>query len=97
MDEVPVPFDMPADRTFALVGADAVPIITTGKKNTTCTVVLSCSSSGLKLLPTVIFKMKTLPKGKFPDGVVVKANEKRWIDEDLMRAWISEVFIKISR
>ena len=41
-----------------------------------------------------IFKRKTLPKGNFPDGVVVKANEKGWMDENLMRAWINEVFIK---
>ena len=44
----------------------------------------------------VIFKKKTLPKGKFPDGVVVKANEKGWMDKDLIRAWISKVFVKRS-
>ena len=42
----------------------------------------------------VIFKRKTLPKGKFPNGVVVKANEKGRMNEDLMWASISEVFIK---
>ena len=42
----------------------------------------------------VIFKRKTLPKGKFPNGVAVKANEKGRMNEDLMRASISEVFIK---
>ena len=94
MDEVPVPFDMPPNRTIEQVGANSVPIITTGNEKTSCTVVLACSSSGLKLPPMVIFKRKTLPKGNFPDGVVVKANEKGWMDENLMRAWINEVFIK---
>ena len=32
MDEVPVPFDMPANRTIEQVGADSVPIMTTGNK-----------------------------------------------------------------
>lgn len=94
MDEVPIPFDMPANRTIEQVGANSVPIMTTGNEKTTCTVVLACSSSGLKLSPMVIFKRKTLPKGKFPDGVVVKANEKGWMDEELMRVWLNEVFVK---
>ena len=94
MDEVPIPFVMPANRTIEQVGANSVPIMTTGNEKTSCTVVLACSSSGLKLPPMVIFRRKTLPKSKFPDGVLVKANEKGWMDEDLMRAWISEVFIK---
>ena len=93
MDKVPVPFDMPANRTVKQVDANSVPIITTGNEKTSCTVVLACSSSGLKLPPMVIFKRKTLPKGNFPDWVVVQANEKGWMDEDLMRAWINEVFI----
>jgi len=94
MDEVPIPFDMPANRTIEQIGANSVPIVTTGNEKTSCTVVLACSSSGFKLPPMVIFKRKTLPKGKFPDGVAVKANEKGWMDEELMRAWCSEVFIK---
>ena len=94
MNEVPIPFDVLANRTIEQIGANSVPIMTTANEKASCTVVLACSSSGLKLPPMVIFKRKTLPKGKFPDGVVVKANEKGWMDEDLMRAWISEVFIK---
>ena len=94
MDEVSIPFDMPANHTIEQVGAKSVPIMTTGNEKTSCTVVLACSSSGLKLPPMVIFKRKTLPKGKFPDGVVVKANEKGWMDEKLMQAWVGEVFIK---
>ena len=39
MDEVPVPFDMPANRTIEQVGANLVPIMTTGNEKTFCTVV----------------------------------------------------------
>ena len=75
---------MPANHTIEQVGAKSVPIMTTGNEKTSCTAVLACSSSGLKLPPMVIFKRKTLPKGKFPDGVVVVANEKGWMDEKLI-------------
>ena len=33
MDEVPIPFDMPANRTIKQVGANSVPIMTTGNEN----------------------------------------------------------------
>ena len=94
MDEVPVLFDMPANGTIEQVVANSVSIMITGNEKITCTVVLTHSSSGLKLPRMVIFKRKTLTKGIFPDRVVVKANEKGWMDEDLIRTWISEVFIK---
>ena len=35
MDKVPVPFDMPANRTIKQVGANLVPIMTTGNETTT--------------------------------------------------------------
>ena len=44
--EVPVPFDMPANRTIEQVDANSVPIMTTGSEKTSCTVALVCSSSG---------------------------------------------------
>ena len=68
MDKEHVPFDMPANRTIKQVVANLIPIMTTKNEKIFCTVVLSCSSSGLKLPLRVIFKRKTLPKGIFPDG-----------------------------
>lgn len=37
---------------------------------------LACTADGGKLPPYVIFKRKTMPKEKFPDGVVVKYTKK---------------------
>ena len=78
MDKVPLPFDMSAYRNIEQIGANSVPIMTTVNEKTSCTVVLASSSSGLKLPPMVILR-KALPKGNFPDQIVVKANEKGWL------------------
>lgn len=45
-------------------------------------------TDGGKLPPYFIFKRKTLPKEKFPDGVIVGVHKKGWMNEDLMQDWI---------
>ena len=42
----------------------------------------------------VIFKRRTLPKEKFPAGVIVKANPQGWMDEEMMSDWLREVYVK---
>ena len=49
MNEVSVPFNMPANRTIELVGANSVPIMATENEKASYTVVLACSLSRLKL------------------------------------------------
>lgn len=58
------------------------------------TCVLSCSANGEKLKPLIIFKRKTVPKENFPPGVVIRVNEKGWMCEEVMLAWIEEVWRK---
>lgn len=41
----------------------------------------------------VIFKRKTLPKEKFPAGVI-KTNPKAWMDEEKMSEWLREIYVK---
>ena len=76
MDEVPLTFDIPVNRTVERTGTSAVSIQTTGNEKSSLTVVLGCQANGQKLPPTVIFKRRTLPKEKFPAGVIIKANPK---------------------
>lgn len=38
----------------------------------------------------------TLPKRKIIVGVIVKANQKGWMDKEKMRAWLSEVYCIIT-
>ncbi|KAG5263266.1 hypothetical protein AALO_G00262940 [Alosa alosa] len=94
MDEVPLTFDIPVNRTVETTGTRTVSIRTTGTEKSSLIVVLSCQANGQKLPPMVIFKRKTLPKEKFPAGVIIKANPKGWMDEEKMSEWLREIYVK---
>lgn len=94
MDEVPLTFDIPVNRTVERTGTSTVSVRTTGNEKASFTVVLSVQANGQKLPPMVIFKRKTLPKEKFPPGVIIKANPKGWMDEEKMSEWLREVYVK---
>nr|AHN53440.1 DDE superfamily endonuclease [Nuttalliella namaqua] len=94
MDEVPLTFDVPSNRTVDSKGAKSITIKTSGHEKTHYTVVLSCCADGTKLPPMLIFKRKTLPKEKIPRGVVVHIHDKGWMDENGMRLWIDKVWSK---
>ena len=92
MDEVPMSFDAPYSRAVDTTGTESVPVSTTGHEKTGFTCVLACSESGKKLKPMVIFKRKTMPKEKLPDGVVVHCHNKGWMDRDGMAVWGEKVW-----
>ena len=56
MDETPMNFDMPPNRTVNSKGSKTVLIKTTGHEKTRFTVVLACMADGTKLKPMVVFK-----------------------------------------
>ncbi|KAK6299839.1 hypothetical protein J4Q44_G00298720 [Coregonus suidteri] len=84
MDEVPLTFDIPMNRTVEKTGTSTVSVRTIGNEKSSFTVVLACQANGQKLPPMVIFKRKTLPKENFQAGVVIKASPKGWMDEEKM-------------
>ena len=92
MDETPLTFDLPGGRTVHPTGEWTVLIRTTGHEKTGFTVVLACMADGTKLKPMVIFKRKTMPKDKFPPGVVVHVHEKGWMDSEGMLVWLEKVW-----
>ena len=94
MDEMPMNFDMPPNRTVNSKGSKTVLIKTTGHEKTRFTVVLACMAHGTKLKPMVVFKRKTMPKLKFPAGVVVHVHPKGWMDEDRVKLWTGKVWKK---
>lgn len=96
MDEVPMTFDLPMNRTVDKIGTKSISIKTTGNEKSSFTVVLSCCSDGGKLPPMVIFKRKTIPKENFSTDVIVEANEKGWMDENMMVNWLNKIYIKRS-
>ena len=84
MDEISISFNLPASRTINLKDAKVISIRITGNEKNNFTVVLAVIKDGLKLPPAVIFKRKTVPKENFPKRVLVQANEKGWVNKDIM-------------
>lgn len=76
MDEVPISFDLPRKFTVDLSGQKDISIVTTGAEKSNFTVVLGVLADGDKLKPMVIFKRKTVPKLKFPEGRLKKFSKK---------------------
>ena len=92
MDETPMQFDIPSSRTIERKGAKTVQIRITGNEKNGFTLVLTCMADGTKLKPMLIFKRKTRPKGKFPNGVVIHVSMKGWMEKDAMYVWFKEVW-----
>lgn len=94
MDETPVQFDMIGNNTVDVKGAKTITVRSTGHEKSHFTAVLSCLANGVKLKPMVIFKRKTMPKEKFPIGVLVHVQEKGWMDEAGVNLWVREIWDK---
>jgi hypothetical protein len=92
MDEIPVSFDMPISRTVNLKGAKEVSVATTGHERSNFTVVLCITADGSKLPPMMIFKRKTVPKGCNSKDVIISANEKGWMNSEVMKFWLDNVW-----
>lgn len=94
MDEMPLTFDMPPNRTMNQTGEKAVKIRSTGNEKNRVTVVLVCCGDGSKLKLMVIFKQKTVPKINNKHSVI--AQEKGWMGLDQMnvcieKAWSAQI------
>ncbi|CAI7746357.1 unnamed protein product [Closterium sp. NIES-54] len=92
-DQTPLFLEMPAERTLEMKGARTVHVRSAGYEKERVTVMLAVTASGLKLPPYVVFKRKTIPKVPIPAGVVVRAQDKGWMDESLVQDWITQVMV----
>ena len=92
MDESPIQFDIPSNRTVSKTGEKTVRIRTTGNEKNRLTVVLTCAGDSSKLKLLVIFKHKTMPKIGNKHGVVVAVQQKGWMDENIMKICIEKVW-----
>lgn len=93
MDETPLWFDLPQNRTFDFKGVKQVRCKTTGKEKLRYTVVLSAMADGTKLKPMIIFKgLKNVPKCDFPKEVVVTVAMKGSMTADLMNTYKQKVW-----
>jgi hypothetical protein len=97
MDETPMWFDLPSNMTINQKGAKTVNIRTTGHERSSFTVILACMADGTKLPAVCIFKLKNVPKEKFPNGIYIRANEKGWVNEQEMLWWVENVWTSRNR
>ena len=93
MDEISISFDMPSEYTVETKGSTDVRVTTTGNEKCNFTVVLSVTADGGKCKPLIVFKLK-IPKVISPKGVVVTANQKGWMDSDMMIYWLENIWTK---
>lgn len=85
-DQTPVYFDMPSRTTVTSKGAKDVRLLTTGHEHTWFTVMLCCTADGTKLRPYIVFRRKTLPRNEqFPKNVIIRANEKGFMNEAMVK------------
>ena len=97
MDETPAFFDMVPSKCIAAKGTKECVVRTSGGENKHLTVVLSATGNGKMLPPMIIFKGKTdrtISDLNIPAGLIVKTQEKAWMDDDLMKVWVGDIWIK---
>lgn len=88
-DRTPIFFDVPQITT---VNENGVSSVVTGGEKVGCTVILAITADGRKLPPYVVFKRKTLPKGRMPPGIHVRAHTNGWLSTDLAKEWVRVVW-----
>ncbi|KAK0133215.1 Pogo transposable element with KRAB domain [Merluccius polli] len=89
-DQKPVYFDMPTSVTVNKKDAKSLIVRTTGNEKSRVTVMLVCLADGSK--PYVILKHKTVPKEAMPAGIIVRAQEKGWMETELVVDWLKVVW-----
>ena len=97
MDETPAFFDMVPSKCIAAKGTKECVVRTSGGEKKHLTFVLSATGDGKMLPPMLIFKGKTdrtISDLNIPTGFIVKTQEKTWMDDDLMRVWVEDIWIK---
>ena len=97
MDKTPAFFDMVPSKCIAAKGTKECVVRTSGGEKKHLTVVLSATGDGKMLPPIILFKEKTdrtISDLNIPAGFIVKTQEKAWMDDDLMKVWVEDIWIK---
>ncbi|KAM7293221.1 putative POGO family transposable element [Ixodes scapularis] len=93
-DQTPVYLDMPSRTTVTTKGAKDVCLLTTGLDYTRFIVMLCCTADIRKLPPYIVFRRKTIPKEVFSKKVIIRANEKGFMNEEMVKEWFKLVWMK---
>ena len=95
MDETPVWDDMVSSMTIDRVGAQSVPLKTTGHEKVMVTICLAAKADGTKLKPFIVFRggkreTKALDE-EFRSKCVVQTSTNAWMNEELTQVWVQRV------
>uniref|UniRef100_A0A7M5X3T6 HTH CENPB-type domain-containing protein n=1 Tax=Clytia hemisphaerica TaxID=252671 RepID=A0A7M5X3T6_9CNID len=100
MDEIPVFFDVVSSKCPTKKGAKEYIVRTSNIEKKQMTVVLTITANGKILTPLVIFKEtsdKVLQRLNIPTRIFCKANQKSWIDAELMQTWLDQIWSEYLR
>ena len=91
MDETPMRFELPSNRTLEFRGSRTVPVKSCGAEKWSFTVVLAVAADGTKVPPKVIFKGVRTPRDLVvPHPLCVSFHKKGWMDEQGVKEWIRQ-------
>ena len=88
---------MVPSKCIAGKGSEECVVCTSWGKKKHLTVVLSATGDEKMLPPMIIFKGKTdrtISDLNIPTGFIVKTQGKAWMDDDLMKVWVEDIWIK---
>lgn len=93
-DQTVVWFDAPDNVTVEVEGKNSIRVLTMGVKRQRCTVMLCITADKGKLPPYVVFMGKCVPTERFPDRIFVRAQDKGWMTNELIRDWLMRMWEK---
>ena len=96
MDQTPIFFSMTPGTTLDQVGVRSVNVRTSTSSTVRVTLTVTITGSGKSLTPMMVYKGK--PTGRiqlgfpnYPEGCFYACQERAWMDESVMLAWIDKV------
>ncbi len=91
--EIKIYIDMPRSYTVNVEEEKKIMIQTTGNEKKRINVMLCVTADGNKLPPYVILNRKKIPKEeKFCDDVIVRAQQREWMNTDLLADWMESIW-----
>ena len=100
MDETPAYFDVVPSKTVDKKGKKSIIVRTTKSEKRHITAVLSCIATGDMLPPMIIFKgttTRSINGVTNKNGAIVTYQGKAWMDEDIMKQWITRVWVQYTK
>lgn len=90
VDQMPLYFDMPQNRTLSEKGERNIVVGTSGNEKLRFTLILCADNFGRKVMPAIIFKLANVPKVNVP-GIHIMASPGGSANVELMKEWVDKV------